>query len=122
MTMVMKWFKRQAEDIEHFKPFLSVFIIICALFTVVFIQMEERRMGYAILKYSRDQRLAVEEKRMKELQLAKITRPQHVEKLAQDRFTLKKVQAKQIIQLTGASVGVKSSVNSVANSADEEIN
>jgi hypothetical protein len=64
--------------------------------------MEERRLGYAILKLTREQRQVIEEKRDKNMQLAKITRPQHVERMAQSRFTLKKVQANQIIHLSGA--------------------
>lgn len=86
------------------KPFFSILLIIGTLFSLVFLQMEERRLGYAILKLTREQRQIVEEKRAKSMQLAKITRPQHVEKMAQSRFTLKKVQANQIIHLSGAQM------------------
>jgi hypothetical protein len=86
------------------KPFFSILLIIGTLFTLVFLQMEERRLGYAILKSTREQRQILEEKRERSMQLAKITRPQHVEQLAQSRFTLKKVQANQIIHLTGAQL------------------
>lgn len=58
-------------------------------------------MGYALLKLTREQRKVIEERRQKSIQLAKITRPEHVEKLAQSRMTLRKVQANQIIHLTG---------------------
>jgi hypothetical protein len=85
------------------KPFISILLIIGTLFTLVFLQMEERRLGYGILKLTREQRQIVEEKRAKTMQLAKVTRPQHVEKVAQSKFTLKKVQASQIIHLTGNS-------------------
>lgn len=86
------------------KPFISILLIIGTLFSLVFLQMEERRLGYAILKLTREQRQVVEEMRAKSMQLAKITRPQHVEKMAQSRFTLKKVQANQIIHLSGAQM------------------
>lgn len=86
------------------KPFVSILLIIGTLLSLVFLQMEERRLGYAILKLTREQRQTVEEKRTKATLLAKITRPQHVEKMAQSRFTLKKVQANQIIHLSGAQV------------------
>lgn len=76
--------------------------------------MEERRLGYAILKLSREQRTIVEEKRTKTLQLAKVTRPQHVEKLAQSKFTLKRVQASQIIHLTSGTPVVEEKPNLVA--------
>ena len=70
--------------------------------------MEERRLGYVILKLTREQKQVIEEKREKTIQLAKITRPQHIEKMAASRFTLKKVQANQIINLTNVNfVGAK---------------
>lgn len=86
------------------KPLVSIVFIIGTLFSLVFLQMEERRLGYAILKLTREQRQAVEEKRAKAMQLAKITRPQHVEKMAQSRSSLKKVQANQIIHLSNAQL------------------
>lgn len=90
------------------KPFFSILLIIGTLFSLVFLQMEERRLGYAILKSTREQRQIVEEKRERTMQLAKITRPQNVERMAQSRFTLKKIQANQIIHLTGAQISTAS--------------
>lgn len=86
------------------KPFISILFIIGTLFSLVFLQMEERRLGYGILKLTREQRQVIEEKRAKIMQLAKVTRPQHVEKMAQSKFTLKKVQSSQIIHLSGAQM------------------
>ena len=91
-----------AEDLQSLKPFLSVLLIIATLFGLVFLQMEERRMGYVLLKLNREQRDIIEERRQRSSLLAKITRPEHVERIAQSRMTLKKVQAKQIIHLTGS--------------------
>lgn len=93
------------------KPFVSILFIIGTLFTLVFLQMEERRLGYGILKLTREQRQIVEEMRARNMQLAKVTRPQHVEKVAQSRFTLKKVQASQIIHLTGAQTSASRELN-----------
>ncbi len=93
-----------SEELAPFKPFLSVFFIVSSLFIIVFAKMEERRIGYIVLKLTHEQHVVQEVKRSKVLQLAKITRPQHVEAIAHDRFTLKKVQSKQIILLTGGSV------------------
>ena len=93
------------------KPFFSILIIIGTLFSLVFMQMEERRLGYAILKLTREQRQVIEEKREKTMNLAKVTRPQHVEKMAQSKFTLKKVQANQIIHLSGATVAAARELN-----------
>jgi hypothetical protein len=93
------------------KPFLSLLFIISTLFILVFMQMEERRLGYVILKLTHAQRQVVEEKRVKTMEFARLTRPQHVEKMAQSKFTLKKVQSSQIIHLTGAENLVAKDIN-----------
>jgi hypothetical protein len=89
------------ENISQLKPFFSVLLIILTLFSIVFLQMEERRMGYAVLKLTREYKKVNEEKRGREIQLAKVTRPQLLDHMAQSRFTLKKIQASQIIHLSG---------------------
>ena len=86
---------------QDLKPFLSVLFIISTLFILAFMRMEERRLGYVILKLTHTQRQVVEEKRTKTMELARLMRPQHVEKMAQSHFTLKKIQSNQIIHLTG---------------------
>lgn len=88
-------------NIKQLKPFLSVLIIIATLFSIVFLQMEERRMGYSVLKLTREFKKVQEEKRVKEVTLAKVTRPQLLESMAQQKFTLKKIQANQIIHISG---------------------
>lgn len=92
------------KSIKQLKPFLSVLIIISTLFSIVFLQMEERRMGYSVLKLTREFKKVQEEKRVKEVTLAKVTRPQLLESMAQQKFTLKKIQANQIIHLSGPVV------------------
>ncbi|MBX2987520.1 MAG: histidine kinase [Bdellovibrionaceae bacterium] len=91
---------------QALKPFISVMLIIMTLFGIVFLQMEERRNGYALLKLRREHKILLEEKRTREIQLAKITRPQLLESMAHSRFTLKKVQASQIIHLSGEGLKV----------------
>lgn len=76
-------------------------MVILTFFAIVFLQMEERRIGYMSLKLVRQHRQLLDQKRGLEIQLAKITRPQLLEKVAQDRLTLKRANAGQIIQLTG---------------------
>lgn len=88
-----------SEEFRTIKPVISVALIIMTLFAVVFLQMEERRLGYSLLKINREYRKVSENKKSKEIQLAKITRPQWVEKMAASRFTLKRAQAHQIILL-----------------------
>ena len=92
------------KSIKQLKPFLSVLIIISTLFSIVFLQMEERRIGYSVLKLTREFKKVQEEKRVKEVTLAKVTRPQLLESMAQQNFTLKKIQANQIIHLSGPVV------------------
>ncbi len=95
---------QRSRQIHEVKPILSVFFIISTLFIVVFLKMEERRQGYEILKLTQEHRHLIEDKREKNMHLAKITRPQLVEKLAQRRLTLRKLQNSQIIHLSGNSL------------------
>lgn len=90
-----------SENFKQLKPFFSILLIIFTLFSIVFLQMEERRMGYSVLKLTREHKKVWEEKRGKEIALAKITRPQLLESVASQKFTLKQVQANQIIHLSG---------------------
>jgi hypothetical protein len=88
-----------SKEFRTLKPVISVAFIILTLFSVVFLQMEERRLGYSLLKITREYRQTLESKKNREIQLAKATRPQWVEKVASTKFTLKKALASQIILL-----------------------
>lgn len=92
-----------SEKIKHFKPFCSVLMIVLTLFSVVFLQMEERRLGYSILKLNRESKKVQQEKRQKEISLMRVTRPQLVETVAHQKLTLKRIQPQQIIHLTTAA-------------------
>jgi hypothetical protein len=102
-----------SKNFRQLKPFFSVLIIICTFFSLVFLQMEERRIGYSVLKLSRQHKKILEEKHVKEIQLVKVTRPQLLEHMAQSKFTLKKIQADQIIHLSGSTVSAASEVHVV---------
>lgn len=90
-----------SDELKTVKPVISVSMIIMTLFAVVFLQMEERRLGYSLLKINREYRKISEVKKTKEIQLAKVTRPQWVEKMAASKFTLKRAESHQIILLPG---------------------
>ena len=90
-----------SEKVHQLKPLFSVLIIIFSLFSLAFFQMEERRLGYSLLKLNREHRESLEQKRSLEVQLAKITKPQLLDHMAQSRLTLKKLQSNQIIHLSG---------------------
>ena len=87
---------------SRLKPFISVFLIVVTLLFIVFMQMEERRLGYSLLKLTREQKQITEERRQKTVLLARMTRPQQIEKWAEKKLSLKKIQTKQIIHLTGS--------------------
>jgi predicted membrane protein len=87
------------EDIQRLRPFLSVFFIVGTLFSLVFLKMEERRMSYVVLKQTREYKKATEIQKQKEIQLAKLLRPQFIENIAKEKFTLKRATQAQIIHL-----------------------
>ena len=87
------------DDIQRLKPFLSVFFIIATLFCLVFLKMEERRMSYVVLKQTREYKKTSEIRKQKEIQLAKLVRPQFIEHIAKEKMTLKRITPAQIIHL-----------------------
>jgi hypothetical protein len=91
-----------ADNLRYLKPFVSLVLIISSLFALVFLRMEERRLGYSILKLNSEYKKIEDQKRMLEMQLAKVTRPQLLDNWAQRKLTLKKLESNQIIHLSGA--------------------
>ena len=81
------------------KPVVSLVMIVASLLVLAMVKIEERRMGYELLKLSRQQRLLVEEKRVKTIRVAKLLKPQQIERIAHSRLTMKKIGQNQIIQL-----------------------
>ncbi len=90
-------------EARHLKPFISVCFIVFTLFSLVFLKMEERRISYAVLKLTREFKKVTELKKQKEIQLAKLSRPQFVENIAKGKLTLKRATDKQIIHLNTIS-------------------
>lgn len=88
-------------------PFISVAFFIVALFSVVLCKMELRRVGYSVLKLTREERSLRDEQREQMIQLARMTRPERLQAVAQSRLTLKKAEAGQIIQMTQQGVALK---------------
>src|SRR3982751_644331 len=95
------------QDVTALKPFFSVLIIIVSLFSVVFFNMETRRMGYVVLKLSREEKRLRDAGRSQMIQLAKFTRPERLHNVAQSRLTLKTAEAGQIIQMTESGIALK---------------
>lgn len=92
---------------RDYAPFISVGIIVMSLFMIVFCKMEMRRIGYSVLKLTRDARQMRDHERLQMIQLAKITRPERLQAVAQNRLTLKKAESGQIIQMTEQGVAFR---------------
>ncbi len=88
------------KNIEELRPYLSIFIIITFLFSIVFLKMEIRRIGYSDLKLARDEKRTRDQQRGQMIALAKVTRPDRLQKVAESRLTLRKAEVGQIIQMT----------------------
>lgn len=86
------------------KPFISVGLVIFTLLTVVFMKMEVRRVGYSLLKDSRQHKTLTETKRLQEMTLAQLVRPERIENIAQKRLSLQKPTKGQIVQLSGQKI------------------
>lgn len=92
---------------REFAPFASVMILVASLLCVVFCKMEVRRLGYSVLKLTRVERQIRDHEREQLVQLAKITRPERLQEVAQHRLTLKKPESGQIIQMTEQGIAFR---------------
>ena len=88
-------------------PFASILVIVASLFFIVFCKMEMRRMGYSVLKLTREARQMRDLERQQLVQLAKMTRPERLQAVAQNRLTLKRAENGQIIQMTERGLALK---------------
>lgn len=92
--------------LKDFKPIVSIVVIVSTLITLVVLKMEERRLGYELFQLSSQHRKLVEQKRMHEISLTKMTRPQFVQKIAEKRLDLQQANQGQIIHLMGPTADV----------------
>jgi hypothetical protein len=81
-------------------PLFSLTIILATLFTLVFLQMEERRYGYSLLKLNRDLKKIIAEKRIRTAHLAQSMRLQTIEQIAHANNSLDRPVDHQVIHLT----------------------
>jgi hypothetical protein len=61
--------------------------------------MESRRLGYSVLKKNRMEKSIRDDRRMLDLQFARLTRPGRIEKVATAKLDLKRAGKGQIVQL-----------------------
>ena len=88
------------------RPFISVFFILATLFTIVFIRMENRRMGYAIFDLAQKEKFETQKQRVALVNLARMTSPERVRKLATEKFTFQSAKEGQVIRVTGRGSAV----------------
>lgn len=91
-------------QVKTIKPLISIVLLMCFLFTIAFIKMEIRRMGYSFSKLAQKEKQLRNLQREKSVQLAKITGPARVQLLATQKLPMKKAGEGQIIQMTSDRV------------------
>ncbi len=87
--------------LENAKPFISIVFILMTLFAVVFVRMENRRMGYEIYDLAEIEKKEIQKQRVAMLHLARMTSPERVRKLATERMTFQQAKEGQVIRVTG---------------------
>lgn len=85
--------------IKEVKPLLSIVIFIFSLFSLVFLQMEERRLNYELLKLNKEFKKTLEARRFQEIKLAKAIRPERIEREVQLKTALADPRESQIIHM-----------------------
>ncbi len=95
--------RQRLKDLE---PFLSLLFVVATLFSFVFVKIELRRMGYAVLKETRQYKLLRDEHRSLTIEYAKRTTPERVQHIAVNQLTMNRAKMGQIIQLTGQRLAV----------------
>lgn len=104
--MKMQTKSQLKEQLNSARPFMSVLIFIMSLFVIVFFKMEVRRMGYAVLRLSRFEKIAADHRRERILIYAKLVRPDRIEHIAQKQLFLSRPQSGQIIQMSGEHIAL----------------
>jgi hypothetical protein len=92
--------------LNNIKPFISVSIILATFFSIVFIRMENRRVGYAIFDLAQKEKKVTQQQRIAMLNLARMTSPERVRKFATERLTFQSAKEGQVIRVTGRGSAV----------------
>ncbi len=95
------------QQMNQLLPLFSVSIVIVSLFTLVFLQMETRRMGYVVLKQTRAFKTLEDEHRLKTMRYARSMRPERLREMALTKLTLNEVKAGQIIHMSGEKIALR---------------
>lgn len=93
---------------ENIKPFFSVFILLLSLFAIVYVKMENRRMGYVLLELAEKEKRTTQRQRLSMVNLARMTSPERVRKIATTQLTFQNAKQGQVIRVAGqGTVAVK---------------
>lgn len=95
------------KQLNDLKPFISVVFVVTTLFLIVFAKMEVRRLGYGLLKISREYKSLEDQQRVLTIRIAKGIRAERVRDMAESKFTLSEASGGRIIQLTGDQVAIR---------------
>jgi len=95
------------QHVSELKPFLSVLIIIMSLFSIMFLQMEVRRMGYVVLKQVRAHKSLRDNYRLLSLDYLKYTNPERLRKMAASHLRLAEAHTGQIIQISENNIALR---------------
>ena len=91
---------------SYLKPFLSVSIFLLSLFAVVYIKMENRRMGYVLLDLAEKEKQMTQKQRLALVNLARMTSPERVRKIATTQLTFQNAKEGQVIRVAGSGNAV----------------
>ena len=87
---------------ENIKPFFSVFILLLSLFAIVYVKMENRRMGYVLLELAEKEKRTTQRQRLSMVSLARMTSPERVRKIATTQLTFQNAKQGQVIRVAGS--------------------
>jgi hypothetical protein len=93
------------EFIKDIKPFLSMTFILMTLFTLVYVKMENRRMGYVLLDLAQKEKMLTEKQRLSVARLANMTTTKRVRDIATSRMTFQSAKDGQVIRVAGSGRG-----------------
>lgn len=88
------------------KPFFSVIIILSFMFLLVFVKMDNRQMGYKLFKLYQKEKKAREEQRHHMAELARMTSPERIRRLAISRYSFRPAEDGQVIRIAGSGSAV----------------
>ncbi len=94
------------QQVKTIKPFLSVLLMMCFLFAVAFIKMENRRMGYSFVKLARGEKEMRDRQRQRAVHLARVLSPERIQILVTKKLPMKKATRGQIIHMTNKDVAI----------------